>query len=81
MAIATYHHHPKWIHNIPYGQFCRLRRTCTRKSDYEKQGSILKRKLLEKGYKEDLVEQAYSKYWIQYDESHLDNMEIDANTI
>lgn len=48
---AKSHHHPKWIRNIPYGQFCRQKRTCTKKGDYEKQKSILKNKFLEKGYK------------------------------
>lgn len=42
-------HHPRWIKNIPFGQFCRLRRTCTLKNDHEEQSLILKSKFKEKG--------------------------------
>lgn len=76
---AKSHHHPKWIRNIPHGQFCRLKKTCTKKSDYEKQGSIVKKKFLEKGYEESLIKQAFYKYWTQYDEHPSVTMAMEAN--
>lgn len=41
---------PKWINNIPKGQFCRLQQNCTRESDYVDQSLLLKKKFKDKGY-------------------------------
>lgn len=37
-------HHPRWIHNVPYGQFYRLR---LKKIDFEKQSLVLKNTFFE----------------------------------
>lgn len=55
-------HFPKWITNIPKGQFCRLRQNCTKDSDYIELSTDLKRKFLDKQYPESLVEEAYEYY-------------------
>lgn len=59
---AWCYHHPRWIKNVPYGHFCRLRRTCTRKEDYLDQSELLRKKFQEKGYDVTLVETAFNKY-------------------
>lgn len=59
---ARSHHHPRWIKNVPFvpfGQFCRLKRTCTLKKDYEDKSFILKNKFKEKGYEEAHIEDAF----------------------
>lgn len=43
-------HHPSWKTNIPFTQFCRLKRSCTTVADFVTQGAILKEKFSEKGY-------------------------------
>lgn len=30
---ARSHHHPRWSKNVPFGQFCRLKWTCSLKKD------------------------------------------------
>lgn len=76
---ASSNHHPRWIRNIPFGQFCRLHRTCTKRLDYEEQGAILKRKFAEKGYKEDLIEEAFMKYWLLYASDNTRKLPVASN--
>lgn len=56
-------HNLQWVKNIPKGQFCRLRQNCTTDSDYTAQSTLLRRKFLEKGYPETLVDQAYNTFF------------------
>lgn len=55
-------HNPKWINNIPKGQFCRLRQNCTRENDYVDQSLLLKKKFKDKDYPEAHVDQAFQYY-------------------
>lgn len=55
-------HYPKWITNMPKGQFCHLRQNCTRDTDYIELSAPLKVKFLEKEYPESLVNEAYHLY-------------------
>lgn len=55
-------HHPLWLNNVPKSQFCRLKKNCTLKNDYDTEGKILKEKFLEKGFPVDLVDTAYQQY-------------------
>lgn len=52
-------HYPKWIQNIPKGQFCRLRQNCTWDINYVEQSVALKKKFLDKKYAEKLIDQAF----------------------
>lgn len=65
---AKSNHHPRWIQNVPFGQFCRLRRTCTKKEDYLEQSKLLMQKFSEKGYEANHIESAFSKYLALYDD-------------
>lgn len=58
---ANSNHHPHWIKNVPFGQFCTLRQ------DYVEQGAILKRKFKDKGYQDIHIEEAYGKYLLLYE--------------
>lgn len=62
-------HHPRWIQNVLYGQFCHLRRACTRKENYKEQSELLKNKFKEKGYDKTHTEAAYNNYLAFYDNS------------
>lgn len=44
-------HHPKWIGNIPKGQFMRIRRNCSNITDFEEQTNNLIKRFVDKGYK------------------------------
>lgn len=55
-------HHPKWKDNIPYSQFCRLRRNCSSTKDYDDQATILSKKFLEKGYADHHIQKATDQY-------------------
>lgn len=55
-------HHRKWLSNIPEGQFSRLRRTCSKESDYQLLGTTLKQKFLDKGYSQDHIENTFQKH-------------------
>lgn len=54
-------HYRKWLTNIPYGQFKRLRRNCTIDKDYRSQSNILKNRLKEKKYPSTIINYAYKK--------------------
>lgn len=63
---AKSNHHPRWIHHVPYGQFFRLRCTCTKK-DYLEQSRLLTQKCKEKCYDASHIEAALNKYLALYD--------------
>lgn len=66
-------HHPLWIKNVQFGQFCRLKRTYTLRQDYVEQGAILKRNFKDKGYQDSHIEEAYSKYLLLYEGKCITN--------
>ncbi|CAI9595210.1 unnamed protein product, partial [Staurois parvus] len=43
-------HLPRWLANIPRGQFLRIHRNCTNREDFITQSNILKNRFIEKGY-------------------------------
>lgn len=49
-------HQDQWLRAIPRGQFLRLRRNCSRTSDFLAQYQLLKNRFLERGYKSDLLD-------------------------
>ncbi|OCT89306.1 hypothetical protein XELAEV_18017926mg [Xenopus laevis] len=53
-------HHKKWLNSIPYSQFNRIKRNCSKPSDYEKECQILSSQLIDKGYDEKLIQEAKS---------------------
>lgn len=55
-------HHPKWKENIPYSQFCQLRRNCSNVKDYDNQAIILTTKFLEKVYEPQHIQRAFDRY-------------------
>ena len=55
-------HLPKWKENIPYSQFCRLRRNCTDTEQYLLQAKILEKKFMEKGYAVQHIQKARDRY-------------------
>lgn len=64
--MSTYLHyelfHPVHIHrNLPYGQFLRLRRNSTQDSDFIRASQVLYNQLLQRGYPERIVKQAYTR--------------------
>lgn len=54
-------HHRKWLNNIPFGQFRRIRRNCTKNGDYVAQGGILRKRLKEKNYPTKIIDEAYTR--------------------
>lgn len=34
-------HYKRWLTNVPYGQFCRLRKNCTRDQDFDTQAATM----------------------------------------
>lgn len=63
---ACSHHHLRLIKNALFGQFCRLKRTCTRVQDYDEQSGLLNKTFLQKGYDQALIEEAYTEYQQSY---------------
>ena len=51
-------HHRRWLESVPRSQFLRLRRNCTRDSDFHLQSDMLKTRFLDKGYEPALVDNA-----------------------
>ena len=49
-------HPPRCMQSLPYSQFLRIRRICTKKSDFKKHGSIMKQDFLHRGYPKRLIE-------------------------
>lgn len=50
-------HPPAWIKNIPKGQMLRVRCNCTEQDDYYRQANIRKDKFVQKGYRENAINQ------------------------
>lgn len=46
------------MNNIPYGQFRRIRRNCTKNGDFKEQSKILTERLIEKGYPKKIITEA-----------------------
>lgn len=59
-------HHPMWKWNIPYSQFCRLLRNCTRQEDYCHQSQVLVEKYSQKGNSTEPIKLAYERYLNKY---------------
>lgn len=53
--------HRKCLQNIPYGQFRRIRRNCSKTADYRKQSTILMKKFKEKKYPNKIISNTYQK--------------------
>lgn len=49
MPINSCHYNP-WLNNIPKGQLIRLRRNCTRKTDFLDQADVIRRRFPNKSY-------------------------------
>ena len=49
-------HPPRCTQSLPYSQFLRIRRICTKKSDFEKRASNMKQDFLHRGYPKRLLE-------------------------
>ena len=47
---------PRCMQSLPYSQFLRIRRICTKKSDFEKHASNMKQDFLHRGYPKRLLE-------------------------
>ncbi|XP_063819095.1 oocyte zinc finger protein XlCOF7.1-like [Pseudophryne corroboree] len=54
-------HHPAWKEGVPYSQFLRIRRNCTRISDYWSQSEVLKKRFIERGYDPGFIEESRAK--------------------
>jgi hypothetical protein len=54
--LFTSAHIPSCKNGIPYGQFLRVRRICTRREDFEKHSLILAKHFLRRGYPKSLIE-------------------------
>ena len=65
-------HHPSNLkNNLPYGQFLRLRRNCSKKDDYFKEAKILSLKLRARGYPSRLVRRSLKRAWYSNREALL----------
>lgn len=51
-------HYKKWLNNVPFGQFRRLRKNCTQTQDYEEQCKIMSKRFKDKKYPEHLINEA-----------------------
>lgn len=49
--------------SIPFGQYLRIRRICFTDSDFEIQASLLKQRLLDRGYSCSLLKKVYKNAW------------------
>lgn len=56
LPITSCHHKP-WLFNIPKGQLIRVKRNCTKESDYKIQADLIGRRFLEKGYDSEFIKQ------------------------
>ncbi|OCT98704.1 hypothetical protein XELAEV_18010935mg, partial [Xenopus laevis] len=56
--LRTSCHHKKWLKNIPYSQFNRIKRNCSKNIDYEKESTILTEQFKEKGYEDTVIKHA-----------------------
>ena len=54
-------HPPSLKKNIPYGQFQRLKRICDQESDFETKAEDMKLRFKNRGYKSQVINEAYNK--------------------
>lgn len=54
-------HYKKWLINVPYGQFRRLRKNCSRDIDFESQCKIMESCFLVKGYPKPVIKDAIKR--------------------
>lgn len=54
-------HYKKWLLNIPYGQFRRVRKNCSRDVDFEHQVKIMETRFQEKGYPKTVIADAIKR--------------------
>ncbi|XP_075422987.1 uncharacterized protein LOC142463956 [Ascaphus truei] len=58
---ASSNHHKQWLQNIPLGQFHRIRRNCSRDTDFVQQSGELSLKFKHKGYDKQLINESFKK--------------------
>lgn len=64
-------YHPKeMIGNIPYGQFLRLKRICSKESDYDIQANEMQQRFVQRGYDRKTINKAFERA-----------KEVDRNTL
>lgn len=56
-------HHMVWLTNIPKGQFTRLRRNCSRRSDFLVQSELLGKRFIDKGCNRVFIKQVEKLYF------------------
>lgn len=49
IPLDFFHHH-SWLTVVPKGQFLRLKHNCTNLEDYFKEASVVRKKIIAKGY-------------------------------
>ncbi|XP_075462091.1 protein-arginine deiminase type-2 isoform X2 [Ascaphus truei] len=56
--LASSNHNPRWINNIPKGQFLRTKRNCSQEAIFNTQANELKTKFFEREYNHNRVKKA-----------------------
>lgn len=59
LPITSCHHQP-WLFNIPKGQLIRVRRNCTKESDYKIQADLVGKRFMDKGYDAEFINKQIS---------------------
>lgn len=54
-------HHDAWKHNVPFGQFRRVRKNCTEETTFEIQAEKIKQRFQDKGYPKGLIKNAFNR--------------------
>lgn len=54
LPITSCHYKP-WLFNIPKGQLVRIRRNCTKESDFKIQADLIGKRFIEKGYTSEFI--------------------------
>ncbi|XP_041435825.1 uncharacterized protein LOC121399362 [Xenopus laevis] len=57
-VLSTSNHNPTWLKNIPYGQFCRLKKNCSNPIELENQLNHVSERFKQRGYKNKLIQKA-----------------------
>ncbi|XP_056376037.1 uncharacterized protein LOC130273370 isoform X1 [Hyla sarda] len=57
----TSSHFKKWLINVPYGQFKRIRRNCSNLNDFEEQSDILRKRFRAKKYPKAIVDSSFKR--------------------
>lgn len=53
-------HQPRWVVNVPKGQFTCIMRNCSKLSDYIEQSNMIKQRFIDKGYDAEEFEKMVS---------------------